>query len=210
MDKRIDGLAGAMREIAEQRDNQLRNAEEISPDRLEQLRACLAGELPVETGLLAAAKRRDESLRWEPVLPAMVRAALVEQTRSVRKEAKPFNVLRQLSAWVSATSLSGAYRTAAALAAAIVVTLAILQLSRSRDAATQTSIALAPNSIPADFFSDATPLTLRVSRLELASLDRSLLTINRAFPKFEQQNQPLPLDLPIRPIRLDVDAVRMP
>jgi hypothetical protein len=60
------------------------------------------------------------------------------------------------------------------------------------------------------FFSDATPLTLRANRLELASLDRSLLAINRTLPDFEQGNRILPLDLPIRPIRLDVEAVRNP
>jgi len=198
MDNGINGLAGAMREIAEQRDKQLRDAEEISAQRLEQLQAFLAAELPVETALFAAAKQRDESLSGWPTLPAVVRSGLVEQIRSVRNR----------------RNLSGAYRTVAALAAAIVVTFAALQLSRSRDAATQTSAAVPPSSIMnADlvaFFSDATPLTLRVSRLELASLDRSLLAINRALPDFEQRTQPLPLDLPIRPIRLDVEAVRTP
>ena len=59
MAKRIDGLAGAMREIAEQRDSQLGRAEEISAERREQLQAFLTAELPVETALFAAAKRRD-------------------------------------------------------------------------------------------------------------------------------------------------------
>jgi hypothetical protein len=198
MDKRFDGLAGAMHKIATQRDNQLRNAEEISPERLEQLRAFLTEELPVETALFAAAKRRDESLNGWPVLPAMVRATLFEQIRSVG----------------SRRNLFGAYRTTAAIAAAIVVTFAVLHLSRSRDMATPSLTSVLPSSIinadPAAFFSDATPLTLRVSRLELASLDRSLLTINRALPTLEQGNRPLPLDLPIRPIRLDVEALRMP
>jgi hypothetical protein len=198
MDKRIHGLAGAMREIAEQRDQLLRDADEMSPQRLEQLQAFLAAELPVETALFAAAKRRDESVNGSPVLPAMVRATLVEHVRSARNR----------------RNLAGAYRAVAAIAAAIVVTFAVLQLSRSRDTATQ-SFANVPRSsmMNADlvaFFSDATPLTLRVSRLELASLDRSLLTVNRVLPDFEQANRPLPLDLPIRPIRLDVEAVRMP
>jgi hypothetical protein len=185
-----------MREIAEQRDTQLRRAEEISAQRLKQLRAFLAEELPVETALFAAAKQRDESLNGWPTLPAIVRATLVEQIRSVRDR----------------RNLSGAYRAVAALAAAIVITFAMLQLSRSRDAATHTSAAVPPSSVMnADFvafLSDANPLTLRVSRLELASLDRSLLT--SALPDFEKGNRPLPLDLPIRPIRLDVEAVRMP
>jgi hypothetical protein len=198
MDKRIDGLAGAMREIAERRDSQLGRAEEISAERREQLQAFLTAELPVETALFAAAKRRDESLNGWPVLPAMVRATLFEQTRSVG----------------SRRNLLGAYRTAAAIAAAIVVTFVVLQLSRSRDTATPSLTSVLPSSImnadAATFFSDATPLTLRVSRLELASLDRSRLLINRALPDFDRAHQPLPLDLPIRPIRLDVEAVRMP
>ena len=214
MDKRINGLAGAMREIAELRDNQLREVEEISTARFEQLQAFLAEELPVDTALFAAAKRRDESLSGEPALPTMMRAALVEQIRSARSEAKPFSGLRQLVAWVNGTNLSGAYRTAAAVAAALFVAFAMLQLSRSRNAAIQTSTAVPPsfiwNADAAAFFNDPARLTLRVSRLELASLDRSLLTINRALPDFEQGNRPLPLDLPIRPIRLDVEAVRTP
>ena len=57
MDKRINGLAGAMREIAEQRDKQLRDAKAIPADRLEHLNAFLTVELPVETALFAAARR---------------------------------------------------------------------------------------------------------------------------------------------------------
>jgi len=202
MDKRINGLARAMHELAELRDKQLRDAEEISTERLEQLRAFLAEELPVETALFAAAKRRDESLSGEPALPTMMRAALVEQIRSGRSEAKPFS------------RSSAAYRTAAAVAAALFVAFAMLQLSRSRNAAIQSSTVVPPsfiwNADAAAFFNDPARLTLRVSRLELASLDRSLFTINRALPDFEQGNRPLPLDLPIRPIRLDVEAVRTP
>jgi len=197
MDKRIEGLAGAMGELAEKRDNQLRDAEEISAERFEQLQTFLAAELPVDAALLAAAKRRDESLNGWPVLPTMVRAALVEQVRSSRVDARR----------------SSAYRTAAAVAAAIAITFAMLQLSRSRDAATHSFAAMSPSSImdaDAAFFTDATPLTLRVSRLELPSLDRSLLTVNRVLPDFDHGNRALPLDLSIRPIRLDVEALRMP
>lgn len=198
MDKRIHGLAGAMREIGEQRDQLLRNAEEISAQRLERLQAFLEAQLPVETALFAAAKRRDQSVNGRPVLPAMMRATLVEHIRSVGHRRK----------------LAGAYRAVSALAAAIVVTVALLQLSHLRDPATQSLAGVPPSPMTnaglVAFFSDATPLTLRVSRLELASLDRSLLTINRALPDFDQENRPLPLDLSIRPIRLDVEAVRTP
>jgi hypothetical protein len=207
MDKQVNGLTGAMRDIAEQRDKQLRDVDQISSQRLEQLHSFLAAELPVDTALFAAAKQRDESLNGWPALPAIVRAALLGQVRSARSEAKPFTALRQ-STW------AGVYRTAAAVAATIVIAFAMLQLSGSRDAATQTSNAVPASSIMnADlvaFFSDATPLTLRANRLELASLDRSLLAINRTLPDFEQGNRILPLDLPIRPIRLDVEAVRNP
>ena len=195
MDKRIHGLAGAMRDIAEQRDNRLRHAEEISGQRLEQLQAFLAAELPVETALFAAAKRRDQSLSGDPALPAMVRAALLEQVRA-GGNARNFR----------------AYRIVAAMAAALVVGFVVLLLSRSRDTSTQTFVRPPSSGMNADlagFFSDATPLTLRVSRLELASLDRSLLTINRAWPEFDP-NQGSPLDLSIQPIRLDVETIRTP
>jgi hypothetical protein len=60
------------------------------------------------------------------------------------------------------------------------------------------------------FERSADQLTSRAKRLELASLEPSLLTINRALPDFERPDRLLPLDLPIRQIRLDVEAVRTP
>jgi hypothetical protein len=53
-------------------------------------------------------------------------------------------------------------------------------------------------------------LTLKANRLELAALEPSLLTINRSLPDLERPDRVLPLDLPIRQIRLDVEAVRTP
>src|SRR5204863_8831423 len=113
MDKRGEGLAGAMRELAEQRDNHLRDAGAISADRLEELKSFLAAQLPVETALFAAARRRDKSLSLaEPALPAIVQAALVGQVRTVRSKAKPFEVLRHVAAWLKAPGWPEPYRTA--------------------------------------------------------------------------------------------------
>ena len=219
MDKRLDGLAGAMREIAEQRDSQLREAGTISADRLEQLNAFLAVELPVETALFTAARRRDASLSAaEPTLPAMVHAALVERVESVRAAATPLDALRQLVARLKAMSLAPVYRTAAVVAATVLITFALLHFSRFNNQATRISNQASPNSVvapgPAAFSNvferPANQLTLQVSRLDLVSLDPSLLTIARALPEFEHADRVLPLDLPIRQIRLDVEAVRTP
>ena len=218
MDKRVDGLAGAMREIAEQRDSQLREAGAISADRLKQLNAFLAVELPLETALLSAARQRDESLSvMEPVLPAAVHAALVEHARSVRAAATRLDVLRQLVAPLKAMSLATGYRTAAVVAATVLITFALLHFSHLNQPA-RISNQSRPNSVvalgPADFSNvferPADQLTLQVSRLQLASLDPSLLTVARPLPEFEHPDRALPLDLPIRQIRLDVEVLRSP
>jgi hypothetical protein len=211
MDKQVDGLAGAMREIAGQRDDQLGDAAEIPAVRLKQLQAFLAAELPAETALFAAARQRDESLcAPEPVLPTVVHAALVSQVRSVRVAAGPFDRLRQF----------GAYRAAAALAVAALIAATLLHFGRARNSPDRVSSGTPPafvsNSEPIAFPAvglfdrSVDPLTLRMKRLELASLDSSLLTINRALFDFEPSNRVLPLDLPIRQIHLDVEAVRTP
>jgi len=211
MDKQVDGLAGAMREIAGQRDNQLRDGAEIPSDRLIQLQAFLAAELPVETGLFAAARQRDELLSAsEPVLPTAVHAALAEEVRSVHGAAGPFEMLRHL----------GAYRAAAALAVAAVIGAALLHFSRAPNlparVSSETQRSFVADSEPVVFsdvgFFDRSgdPLALRMNRLELASLDPSLLTINRALFDFEPSNRVLPLDLPIRQIHLDVETIRTP
>src|ERR1043165_7933840 len=110
MDRQIDGLAGAMRRIAEQRDSQLREAEAISPDRLEQVQAFLAAALPVETALLAAARRRDASLSLpQPSLPAAVHRALVEQ--AVRASGHPTGIFWSLVAWFQRSDLAALART---------------------------------------------------------------------------------------------------
>ena len=220
MDKRMNGLAGALREIAEQRDNRLRNAGEIPAMRRDRLEAFLAQEFPVETALLAAARRRDESLSMlEPALPAAVHAALSEEARSVRGAAK-LDLVPQLTAWLQSGGGPRAYRAAAALAAAVIIIgFAAVHLSTGNRA-----VRIPSESRPVPFFSlgpaafskisiferSGDQLTLRPNRLELASLEPSLLTINRALPDLERPDRVLPLDLPIRQIRLDVEAVRTP
>lgn len=211
MDKQLDGLAGAMREIARQRDNQLRDAGAIPSDRHKQLQAFLASERPVEAALFAAARQRDKSLSAsEPVLPMVVHAALAEEVKSVRAVTRPLEVLRQF----------GAYRAAAALAVAALIGTALIHFSRARNSVPQIS-SEAPGGLvanseqvvfprPGFFEHSVDPLTLRINRLELASLDPSVLTINRALFDFEPSNGVLPLDLPIRQIHLDVETVRTP
>jgi hypothetical protein len=215
MDKRMDGLAGAMRELAEHRDSQLRDARAISADRLDELQAFLGAEFPVETALFAAARQRDKELSLpEPALPAVVHAALVEQVGSARAKAKPFDALRRVAAWLTATAWPEPYRTAAIAAATIIVTSAVLHFSRTRDDVAAQISSASPSSVTnvesTGFSSDGADLSLRVRRIELASLEPSLLTINGALPHFEQPSRSLPLDLPIRQIRLDVESVRTP
>lgn len=221
MDKHVDGLARAMREMAGQRDNQLREAGAIPPDRLKKLQAFLAAELPVETALFAVARQRDESLRAEQlVLPTVMHAALAEAVRSVRGAAKPLDVLRRFGGWLEPASLSGVYRAAAAVAATALIATALLHFSHSGSTPGRSSSEPPPHSIvnaePAVFSRaslferSANQLTLRMNRFELASLDPSLLTINRTFPDFPQPDRVLPLDLPLRQIHLDVESVGTP
>jgi dsDNA-binding SOS-regulon protein len=206
MDRQRNGLAGAMRDIAERRDNLLRNADVISDQRREQLSAFLAAEHPVETALLAAARRRDESCTMAGrALPAAVHAALVEEARSARAAVWP-------------RSFSAGYAIAAA--AAVIIAATALHLFRPDTRAIESPSASRSMSLqnlgPAAFTNvsifqrPGEHLTSRVNRLELASLEPSLLTINRALPEFERADRVLPLDLPIRQIRLDVEAVRTP
>lgn len=220
MDKRLDGLAGAMREIAEKRDKRLREEGAIPARRFKQLEALIAAELPVETALFAAARRRDERLSTaEPMLPVMVRAALVEQVTSKRAAANPFARLREMVSQFEARRWAAVHRAAAVIAAVVVITSIGLHWSRPTGPANRISNESPSTSsvdpvrvLPHDqlFEKPADRLTLRMSRLELASLELSSLTINRALADLEQPDRALPLDLPIRQIRLDVESVRMP
>jgi hypothetical protein len=84
------------------------------------------------------------------------------------------------------------------------------RISEERRPGSIENAALEAISINDVFRPFADHLTLRVNPIELASLEPSLLTINRALPEFEQADRVLPLDLPIRKIRLDVEAIRTP
>ena len=219
MDRQIDGLASAMRQIAEQRDSQLREAEAISPDRLEQLQAFLAAALPVETALLAASRRRDASLSLpQPSLPAAVHLALVEQ--AVRASGHPAGIFSSLVAWFQTSDLAALSRIAAAAALAVALAWTGLHFSSSRHPAAQISqeppAASNVNPWPAAFSNgdafkrSVDDLTLRVSRIDVASLDPSFLTNGRAFPDLALPDRGLLLDLPLRHIRLDVEAMGTP
>ena len=221
MDKRVDGLAGAMREIADARDNRLRKAEAISPQRLEGLQSFLAAQFPVETALNAAARQRDESLSVaEPALSLAVHAALLDQVRFVRSATSPLEVLRSFLAWVQTLSLRRAYQTTALVAVAIIITVAALHFLHSSTPADGivnrsrlTSLEDRDSALLSRdwlFEPSGDHLTLRGNRLEFASLEPSFLTLNRELPTLEQPDRVLFLDLPIRQIRLDVEALRTP
>jgi hypothetical protein len=221
MDRRINGLGGAMREIALARDTRLRKSGAISPERAEQLRALLATEFPVETALNAAAHQRDESLSAaEPALPLAVQTALMERVRFAGATTSPFDVFRRFLAWLEALSLRRAYRTAALGAAAVILTAAAAYFARSNTGVDRIDnrthgISIAdqgPAFLPPDhlFQHSSDPLPLRVSRRELAALAPSFLTINRHLPDLEQADRVELLDLPSRQIRLDVNALRAP
>ena len=219
MDKRLDGLAGALREIAEKRDERLRDTAAIPADRFEQLQAVVAAELPVETALFAAARRRDDGLSAaELALPSMVRAALLEQVASQRAAAHPFLRVRELVSQFEARRWRAVYRAAAAVVAAALVTAVGLRLSRSTESTARShglprdSVVNLAGVLPNDqlFEKSGDRLALRMTRLELASLDLSSFTINRGLAELTQPDRVLPLDLPIRQIRLDVESVRTP
>jgi hypothetical protein len=221
MDRRINGLGGAMREIALARDTRLRKSGAISAERAEQLRAFLATEFPVETALNAAAHQRDESLSAaEPALPLAVQTALMERVRFAGAATTPFDVLRRFLAWLEVLSLRRAYRTAALGAAAVILTAAAAYFARSNPGVDRIDnhargisiVDQGPAFLPPDhlFQRSSDPLPLRVSRRELAALTPSFLTINRRLPDLEQPDRVELLDLPSRQIRLDVNALRAP
>ena len=218
MDKRIDGLAGAMREIAEKRDSHLRNAGAVSADRVKRLQALVAAQFSVETALVAAARKRDESLSAaDPTLPLAVHAALSERVRGLHAAANSFDLLHHFFAWVKAPGLHRVYQTAALAAAAILITATALYFphlnkpvapqSLPPSLQDQNSLLLSPDW---PFERSGDRLTLRLRRVELASLEPSIFSLNGALPAPEQPDRALPFDLPIRQIRLDVEALRTP
>ncbi|MBA2269134.1 MAG: hypothetical protein H0W20_00860 [Chthoniobacterales bacterium] len=227
MDKRLDGLAAAMREVAVQRDRLLREEGAISPDRLQRLHAVLASALPVEMALSAAARQRDESLSVRvPVLPEGVEAALAEQLPPLRAAQKSREALRHYR--MRLHELWGLLRTPARVAVAVtVLILAVLHLSDWSngtsgarisdgaalevlpDATSTASHQGLPTSSEESFPASGNNLTLRVSTIELVSLRPPLLTINRAYLP-DRYDSALPLDLPVRQILIEAEAATTP
>jgi hypothetical protein len=218
MDKTVDGLAGALREIAEVRDSRLRKAEAIPVERLERFHSFLAGEFPVEMALRAAATHRDDSLIGDEVaLPFAVHAALRERVISLPAGETPWAMLRHSLARLQTFPLHRISQAAALLAATIITTGTLYYSQATKPVPHVVNQSLSHSAVDPILLSfdrafarSADRLTLRMNRSELASLDPSVFSINGALPVLEQQDHVLPLDLPIRQIRLDVDIVRMP
>jgi len=218
MDKTTEGLAGAMRELAEVRDSRLRKAEAIPVERLERLHSFLAAEFPLETALRAAARHRDDSLHGQAALPFAVHAALWERVKNLTTDEARWAVLRHSLARLRALPLRRISQAAALIAATIIITTGALYYSQAPKPVAHLVNQSLPNSVTEPvllsfdraFERSGDRLTLRFNRSELASLEPSVFSINGALPVLEQQDHVLPLDLPMRQIRLDVDVVRTP
>ncbi len=233
MDKELDHLSNAMREVAAQRDKLLRESSgAISTDRLQCLHATLASQFPVEAALSEVAIRRDEALGTQaPLLPAHVAVALAQRLSLRRTTLESGKALWLSPSWLY--SLLHSVGTPARVMVAVtmvILTAGALKLARwghisglrISDASSQRPAQ--PNSAadPAhqgaaarseDSFlpGSGSNLTLRVSTIELASLRPSLLTMNRAFlPDRYESDRGLPLDLPIRQIFIEAERARMP
>lgn len=219
-----------MRDVAVQRDAGLRcKRAELSPDRLRRLQAALARKFPLETALHSAAMRRDASLRKrESEIPAIVQTELAKRlacsggfgTRERFRSSRhllhllldpPANAAG-IAAAVAVLMGGAFYFSAASSRAPAIAGPGQLNLRRgsasisaSRDAA---SLTQPGNRV---FESSADHLTLRVGKIELASLEPSLLSINRtilADPRHADRG--LPLDLPIRDLLIDTAGPAMP
>ncbi|HEY3747452.1 MAG TPA: hypothetical protein VGL17_14465 [Gemmatimonadaceae bacterium] len=226
MAKHYDDLSAAMREVAEHRDRRLRDAgAAISTHRLERLHAALASEFPADMALRAAADTRDKSLRQLPMLPRRLELLLHSQLLARRPGFLRYGALQWMSA--SAQTFWSASRASAGFAAAlalIVLTIATLHFGRS---GRNDRSALVFENERHSFFETqpggesayhkrleeeflrkpGDALTLQVSTFELASLQPSLLMINRArLADTRDFERGLPLDLPIRQILMDGDA----
>ena len=230
MAKHYDDLSAAMREVAERRDEQLRDAgAAITPHRLHRLHAALASEFPAEIALRAVADTRDKSLKQLPALPRRVELLLHSQLLTRQPGFLQRGALQRLSASVQTFwAVSRAPTRFAAALALMVVTIAALHFGSS--GRNDASVLVSQNARHPYFGTQpggdseyhdrlethflrkpADELTLRVSPIELASLQPSLLTINRALladrGDFERG---LPLDLPIRQILIDGDTTVSP
>jgi len=230
MDNSSPDLKQIVRDMAAQRDAGLRHGRpEISPERLRRLQAALARKLPVETGLHSAAMRRDASLRTrESQIPPVVKTELTKRLAfSAGFEASESFRFPRRSVHLSRHRLA----SAAAVAAAVIVLIgggfyfsgsssrvpAIrisgeLELPSGKTSVTGSSDAASlTNPGHRLFDSSGDHLTLRVGTIELASLQPSLLTINRTIlPDRRQGDRGLPLDLPIRQMLIDAAGPAIP
>jgi hypothetical protein len=223
-----EDISNVMRRLAAARDSRLRVAgAAIPPDRLASLRRSVASVFPVEMALIAATKERDELLRVAPVIPAPIELALqkrlrVQQPLSIQPER-----VRPFDEWVHVCSrlIASAPRVAAAVAFVLFVGASVhfatlsqnahqAGISKDRQNANVEVLANAPDRERLDnalLAKSEAQLTLRVTRLELASLRHSLLTLNRAFLADKPDpDHGLPLDLPFRQILIDADAAEAP
>ena len=230
MDKCSDAVSLGMREVAELRDKRLRKTTTaISPHRLEALHAALAAEFPVETAFRAAANNRDESIEHSPVLPAGVELLLHRRLLAQQRRADQRGALQR---WATAVQASwGAFHSATRLAAAVALIVFAMTTLHFGGFRSHHGSELLSHNAPRPYLatqSDAKSayerrveqsflrksgdeLTLRVSTIELASLQSSLFSINRALlAEGHDFDRSLPLDLPIRQLLSDRDASGIP
>lgn len=230
MDNSSPDLQELIRELAAQRDAGLQNGgPEISFERLGRLRAALAQRFPVETGLDSAAMRRDASLSpRELQIPLVVENGLTKRLAfsGEYETNEPRRYPRQ-----TVRIFGQRLATAATLAAAVIILLGgAFYFSRSPGDVTSRRVSGAPGvpfphtsingssdaasfTYPGDrlFDSSGDHLTLRVGKIELASLQPSLLMIaGTSLADWRHSDQGLPLDLPIREMLIDAAGPATP
>lgn len=229
MAKRTDVFDATMREIRAQRDAAMEGRRSMPAERLERLHDCLGSEFPIESGLAAAAKERDEMLPDRLAdLPRFVEAALAGRLLA-RAECGRRNRWRaQCRRVVQTTSRRADARTAVSLAAAAaVVAAAVVLVFQSGSRSSRIEVSSPPPVLVApEATRDSAPhqpasarvgdnflppgndqLTLRISTVELASLQPSLLTARYLS---DQSDAGLPLDLPVRQSLMHEKSSRTP
>jgi hypothetical protein len=230
MDNSSPDIHELIRELAAQRDSGLRHCRpDISRERLRRLQAALAQKFPVETSLNSAAMRRDASLdNREFQIPPIVETELTKRlTFSAEYKLNEGRPLARQMVHLSRQRLASAAAVAAAVSILVGGGLyfvgsgwhgsstgisgdlegpsASKSISGSSDAASLRR--------PGDrvFESSGEHLTLRVGKIELASLQPSLLSINQTvLADRRHREQGLPLDLPIREILIDATGPAIP
>ena len=235
MDNRIADIPALLHEVAARRDARLQRRGATMPSTTsDRLQDAVASAFPVEAALSAAALKRDRMFNGQtPVLPALIAAALAERVLPPQTEAMPSARLQQIWTFLQLRwRLAGVPgHFAAAAAAAVIIGFAVAQFSRPvrHDHAAQLpqltehrpQTGPVGAELPAQDWltsqengilgASSRQLTLRVSRIELASLRPSLLSVEQAMlaNRFESDGG-LPLDLPIRQIFIDGEAAATP